>query len=76
MIGIEKSKLNTFQPEAQLVLICLMYAFPDLICEVNFQAKKRQVSHYMEQKDHYSNRVHIPLIEGLDDHELKIYLDP
>lgn len=46
MIGIEKEKLNSFQAEAQLVLICLMYAFPDVICEVTFDMKKKQISNY------------------------------
>ena len=32
MIGVDKDKLNAFQAESQLVLICLMYAFPDVIC--------------------------------------------
>lgn len=69
MLGLEKSKLNTFQPESELVLICLMYGFPDIICEVNFDGKKRQISHYLEDQKHfYGNRVHIPLVEGLDEH--------
>lgn len=45
MIGVDKEKLNGFQAEAQLVLICLMYAFPDLICEVTFDVKKKSLSH-------------------------------
>jgi hypothetical protein len=74
MIGIEKEKLNGFQAEAQLVLICLMYAFPDVICEVTFDVKKKQISNYFE--DGKCNKVYVPLIEGLTETELERYLDP
>jgi hypothetical protein len=74
MIGIEKEKLNSFQAEAQLVLICLMYAFPDVICEVTFDGKKRQISDEFENGE--GNKAFIPLIEGLTEKELERYLDP
>jgi hypothetical protein len=74
MIGIEKEKLNSFQAEAQLVLICLMYAFPDVICEVTFDVKKKQISNEFENGE--GNKAFVPLIEGLTEKELERYLDP
>jgi hypothetical protein len=39
-----------------------MYAFPDIICEVTFDAKKRQISHYFDGGSNFSNKVHIPMM--------------